>query len=223
MGIFDNVKAVIFDCDGVLVDSESMSCGALNVVFEDQFGIDIGENYEPVLGTSLAYSLKYYLDKFNITYDNISKLAEMKEQTYFTMAKKSLTSFPFCEEFINLLRSHDILIAVASSGSLEKIEFSLSHVNFQSYFEIITSSSEVKRGKPYPDLFLRTAEKLKVTSHECVVVEDSLSGIQAAIRANMRVIGFPGSFPNDALLKEGAFLASEGYRGLIELFQTHST
>ena len=79
MSIFTGIQAVIFDCDGVLVDSEEMSCYALNIVFQNEFGIDIGTNYSDIIGTSLKFSLQYYLDKFHLSTSDIQHLAELKE------------------------------------------------------------------------------------------------------------------------------------------------
>jgi HAD superfamily hydrolase (TIGR01509 family) len=218
MEIFTEIHAIIFDCDGVLVDSEKMSCGALNVVFDSVFGIDIGSDYSPVVGTSLYSSLRYYLDKFNLKYDNIEDLVNMKEEAYITLAKDSLVSFPYCEEFIQLLLDHNKQVAVASSGSPSKINFSLTKVGLENHFPIITSTTEVSNGKPAPDIFLLTAEKMQIKPESCLVIEDSILGIQAAQAAGMRVVAFPGSFPNHQLIQTGAHLAENGYKSLITEF-----
>jgi beta-phosphoglucomutase-like phosphatase (HAD superfamily) len=98
--MFNDIQAVIFDCDGVLVDSEEMSCYALNVVFLNEFGIDIGTDCSNVIGASLKFSLQYYLDKFNLSTADIQHLADLKENAYYEVAKNRLISFPNCEEFI---------------------------------------------------------------------------------------------------------------------------
>lgn len=213
----DSVKGVIFDCDGVLVNSESLSCYALNVLFEKQFGIDIGSDYSEVIGTSVSNALKYYLEKNGLTHDNLDFLAVEKEKEYFELASKNLESFENCESFIQLLLDKSIKIAVASSGSHEKIEFSLNKTNLLHYFDLRCSSSDVKNGKPAPDLFLYTAKKLGLDPSNCIVVEDSITGVTAAVEAGMRVIAFPGSFSEDQLKKAGGYYVKNGYSDLIQL------
>lgn len=216
VGMFNGIQAVIFDCDGVLVDSEEMSCYALNVVFQNEFGIDIGTDYSNVIGASLRFALQYYLGKFNLSTEDIQHLADLKENTYYEMAKNRLTSFPNCEEFIRLLLQNVFLISVASSGSLKKIQFSLDKVNLSKYFSIVTSTLEVKHDKPAPDLFFLAASKLNVDSSSCLVIEDSVNGVRAAKNAGMQVAGFPGTFQKDLLIKEGAIYVKNGYSELIE-------
>lgn len=216
MGLFHGIKAVIFDCDGVLVDSEEMSCYALNVVFQNEFGIDIGNDYSNVIGTSITFSLKYFLDKFNLSTAGIQHLADLKENAYYEMAKNRLTSFPNCEEFIRLLLQNNFLISVASSGSLKKIQFSLDKVKLSKYFSTVTSTFGVKHGKPAPDLFFLAASKLNVCPSSCLVIEDSVNGVRAAKSAGMQVVGFPGTFPKDLLIKAGATYVKNGYSELIE-------
>lgn len=214
--MFIGIQAVIFDCDGVLVDSEDMSCHALNVVFQNEFGIDIGANYSDVIGTSLKFSLQYYLDKFHLFTSDLQYLANLKETAYYELAKNRLSSFPNCEEFIQLLLQHGYLISVASSGSRKKINFSLDSVNLSKYFSIITSTVEVNHGKPAPDLFFLAASKLNVDPSSCLVIEDSVNGVRSAKKAGMHVAGFPGTFQKDLLIKEGAIYIENGYSELIE-------
>ena len=216
MSIFTGIQAVIFDCDGVLVDSEEMSCYALNIVFQNEFGIDIGTNYSDIIGTSLKFSLQYYLDKFHLSTSDIQHLAELKEKAYYEMATNRLSSFPHCEEFIQLLLQNDFLLCVASSGSLKKIHFSLDTVSLSKYFSIIISAVEVRHGKPAPDLYYLAARKLNVDPSSCLVIEDSVNGICAARKAGMSVAAFPGTFQKDLLIKEGAIFIKNGYSELIE-------
>ncbi|MHA2098160.1 MAG: HAD hydrolase-like protein, partial [Candidatus Kariarchaeaceae archaeon] len=70
-----NIEAIIFDCDGVLVDSESLSCYALNIVFEEMYGIDIGTDYTQIIGTSLEYALKHYIELYGIEDYDINELS----------------------------------------------------------------------------------------------------------------------------------------------------
>jgi len=90
---------------------------------------------------------------------------------------------------------------VASSGTHRKIDFNLEESGLSSYFETIISCEDVKRGKPEPDLFLAAAEKLETPPENCMVVEDSLYGVEAAKRAGMKCIAVTTSFPEEELKK----------------------
>lgn len=211
----EKYKGIIFDNDGVLVDSEYLSCYALNVLFENIFGVDIGRDYSKVLGTSDEYAIKYYLKKHGINKFDLENLKIEKGKIYFEIAKDKLKTFPHLERL--LLKLKDIMIlAVASSGSHEKIKFSLDQIKFKNYFDYIFSTDDVSKGKPNPDLFLHTAKVMKLKVGECVVIEDSINGIKAAKSANMDVIGFTSSFSEEELKGAGADIVISSFEELID-------
>jgi len=119
----DKYNGIIFDNDGVLVDSEYLSCYALNILFENFFGIDIGKDYSNVLGTSDKYAIEYYLTKHSIIEYDIENMVLEKSKIYFQIARDKLKTFPSLEKL--LLKLKNKKLAVASSGSHEKIKFSL--------------------------------------------------------------------------------------------------
>lgn len=211
----EKYKGIIFDNDGVLVDSEYLSCYALNVLFENIFGVDIGRDYSKVLGTSDEYAIKYYLKKHDINKFDLENLKNEKGKIYFEIAKDKLKTFPHLERL--LLKLKDIMIlAVASSGSHEKIKFSLDQIKFKNYFDYIFSTDDVSKGKPNPDLFLHTAKVMELKVGECVVIEDSINGIKAAKSANMDVIGFTSSFSEEELKGAGADIVISSFEELID-------
>lgn len=194
-----SIKGLIFDCDGVLVDSEPLSCRALNILFENHFGIDIGTDYSPVIGTSLKDSISYYFNKYNINPTNLSNLLEEKEKIYKQIAKNNLKPYEGIEKFLDNVKKWNYYISVASSGSYDKIQFSLTETNLIRFFDQITSSSEVNKGKPEPDLFLKAADKMHLDPSACAVFEDSISGIKAATNAGMFTIGICNTFSYEKL------------------------
>lgn len=212
------VSAVIFDCDGVLVDSETMSCNALNVIFDRNFGIDIGNDYSDVLGKSVAYAIQFYSKKHNIHIEQIDDLVAQKENTYFKLAENHLQSFPNIKEFLEYLTQENILRIVASSGSRKKIEFSLAQVKLRGYFQALYSTEIVVNGKPAPDLLNLITKEMNLQSNQCLVIEDSLAGVNAALNANMRVVAFPGTFPEHRFTELGVPYVRNGYRELIDWF-----
>ena len=211
----EKYKAIIFDNDGILVDSEYLSCYALNVLFDNFFGVDIGKDYSKVLGTSDRYAIKYYLKKHSINKFDLENLMLEKGKIYFRIAKDKLTTFPYMERLLLKLKDN-MKLAVASSGSHEKIKFSLDQIKYRNYFDYIFSTEDVSKGKPNPDLFLHTAKVMNLKVGECVVIEDSINGIKAAKSANMDVIGFTSSFSEEELKGAGADIVIRSFKELLD-------
>lgn len=203
-------SALILDCDGVIVNSERFSCGAWNVVFEREFSIDIGTNYSAILGGTTQNAIDYYLTKYNLDKnENIrNRLAELKEQVYLEIAKGKLEPIVGIHEIIKQARKLGWKIGVASSGIIKKILFNLREANIQENFDAIIGSEPHLRGKPYPDIYLSVAKQLKTAARDCIVIEDTPSGITAAKRAGMHVIGITTSFPKESLTEADRIIAS---------------
>ena len=150
-------SALILDCDGVIVDSEPFSCGAWNVVFRNEYGIDdIGDEYAPILGKTSRDAATYYLEKCGLEVNEIviQRISKLKEQTYFDLAKNNLKRIEGVDNIIDQARKRGWKVGVASSGSLTKIRFNLEQVDLLHSFDAIAESREGLRGKPYPDIFL---------------------------------------------------------------------
>ena len=209
-----SIDAIIFDCDGVLVDSEKFSCRALNFIFAQEFGIDIGSDYSPVIGKRLFDSLSYYLKKHNLPLSSISTLMKKKDKIYQNLASNNLSTFPGCIDFLQEAKNTGYSLAVASSGSFEKINFSLYEVGITNFFDVITSAEEVSKGKPEPDVFLLTAERLGFSPKKCLVIEDSVTGAIAAKSANMAILGFPGTFNKESFTQINVECLINGYSTL---------
>jgi len=201
---FGKVKAVIFDNDGVIVNSEPLSCKALRNLLKQEYNIEIDDACLPVIGMSDISALSYYLKKHDKPLpSDFRELVKMKSEFYFDLAENELDCFPGFHELMRYLQQHYDL-AVASSGNHDKIKFSLDAVNASQYFPIICSATEVAHGKPAPDLFHYTADCLNVAEKNCLVIEDSPKGTEGAKAAGMQVVGFTSSFPDSILKNAGA-------------------
>jgi HAD superfamily hydrolase (TIGR01509 family) len=184
-----DVKLVIFDCDGVLVDSETISVAVLTEIVR-KAGADIGdrEAYRLFLGRSMQAVDELLREAFGLAL-NEAQLERIRAET-FRRFRRELEPMPGAIEALSRLR---LLRCVASSSSLERIRLSLSLTGLLEMLNPhIYSASMVARGKPAPDLFLHAAEGMGVRPEDCVVVEDSPAGIDAAKRAGMRVFAFTG-------------------------------
>jgi len=190
-------KGVIFDCDGVLVDSEALSCGAWNILFEREYNIDIGTDYSHILGKTTKEVVESFFKLHSLEYtpDILPKIAAMKERIYQESAHGKLKPTPGVKEFITKLIQHNIPIIVASSGILAKIQFNLKETGLSDYFSQIISADGIKNGKPHPEIFLLAAERLKIPINECIVIEDSVTGVSAGKASGAFTVAITTSFP----------------------------
>lgn len=204
-----NMDACVFDCDGVLVDSEKLSCGAwLPVLARRGIRAELAD-IEVFIGKSDAAVLEHFRELSGAALDG-DIIAE-REAEYFALAREHLRSFDGLPGVLQALSNQGVLLAVASSGSPRKIRFSLELTGLDRHFPVICSAAEVERGKPAPDLFLHTAERLGCEAARCVVVEDSVPGLAGARAAGMRALGFTSSHPAATLVAAGAHAIFDSY------------
>lgn len=194
---------VIFDCDGVLVDSEPLSVSVLIDAMRD-VGVDMSEEdvYSRFLGKSLATLVDTLETEFDVFIDQ-AFLDRIRNDLYERF-RHELKPIDGIAEMLDALAFPR---CVASSSQLERIRLSLGVTGLLERLEPnIFSASMVKRGKPAPDLFLYAAEKMGVAPKDCIVIEDSPAGIMAARAAGMTVFAFTG----------GSHAHSPSYRAELE-------
>jgi HAD superfamily hydrolase (TIGR01509 family) len=207
------IRGVIFDCDGVLVDSEGFSCEAwLPVLRRRGVAAELAD-IEAFIGRSDQAVLEHYRARGAQLPPEI--LAE-RERAYFDLARGRLRSFAGLRPALEELRRREVPLAVASSGSPAKVCFSLAEVGLLEFFPVRCSAAEVARGKPAPDLFLLAARRLGLSPETCAVVEDAVPGLQAARAARMKPVGFPSSHPEAVLRAAGAEVVLGSYGELLE-------
>ena len=198
---------IIFDCDGVLVDSEALSIEVDELVLAD-LGWSMGrdEIIARFMGRSEEHFLSVIADHFGRTLP--SDWADSYEHLYRESFRQNLHPVAGIVEALDSIK---IPICVASNGSHAKMEFTLGLTGLLPRFEgRIFSASDVARGKPAPDLFLHAASVLGYAPSDCVVVEDSLAGVQAALAADMRVIAYAGGiFPRGLLNENGVTIIDD--------------
>jgi HAD superfamily hydrolase (TIGR01509 family) len=198
------VGAIIFDCDGVLVDSERLMNREFSAMLND---LGLPYTAEQTTRTFMGRSMKSCME---IVQAELGRpvpddfLTVLDERAYAAFAQQ-LTPVDGIESVLDALDAQGIPYAVASSGSHEKMQTTLGLTGLLPRLRgRITSATEVAHGKPAPDVFLLAAERLGVAPDRCVVIEDSLLGIQAALAAEMRVIGFAAMVPAAEMVTAGA-------------------
>ncbi|MBO4420434.1 MAG: HAD family phosphatase [Lachnospiraceae bacterium] len=186
MGILDNIDAVIFDMDGTLIDSMWM-WEQIDIDYLARFGYTLpADLQESIEGMSFKETADYIQKRFNIPEDTDTMMKTWIEMAYeFYRTKVGFK--PGAREFLTELKRRGIKIGMATSNAMELVDVVLDHLDAHSYFDEIHVSSEVKHGKPFPDIYLLVAEKLGVSHDRCLVFEDILPGIRAGRAARMKV------------------------------------
>lgn len=209
---------IIFDCDGVLVDSEPVSCKASSNVLQ-KHGVRI--SLEDLATAFTGKSEKQMIMEIEHDYQVNLPPGILDEilALYFELAAE-LQPMPGLTGVLDMLRKHDVPMGIASSGAPARIDFSLKVTGLDQYFAVRCSASEVIHGKPAPDLFLLTASRIGIAPENCLVVEDSVFGIQGAKAAGMKVAGYTSSHSAETLLQSGADVIFADYRHFPQLMQT---
>lgn len=210
---------VIFDCDGVLVDSEAIAnrimaehitATGIPITYEDCRARFVGGTLQRVIDTVEQWLGKPLPPGWKQDF-------EARRNEAF---RRELKAVPGIEEVLGLLVDQDREICVASSGTLEKMELTLGLTGLRGYFgDRLFSASMVAQGKPAPDIFLHAAEQMGRLPETCLVVEDSPTGVTAAVAAGMRVLGYAAESDPALLRAAGAqpFADMAELRGLLGL------
>ena len=188
-----NIDLVIFDCDGVLVDSEGVANEVLHQHlsrYDWQLGVADTERF--FRGRSLSESLSEAINQYQLALP--ANFLDAMQQDTFNRFRQSDLNFPDCEKLVQHLQHSATEICVASSGSHEKINLTLAQTQLLSYFPIRFSSQDVALSKPAPDLFLKASDHFNIRPTRCLVVEDSSAGLAAADAAGMNSVGLNTKF-----------------------------
>jgi HAD superfamily hydrolase (TIGR01509 family) len=181
---------VIFDCDGVLVDSEPISFAVLRDTLAGA-GVELSESraYRRFLGKSMASITRMIAEEFHISLSE-DHIESMRTELFARFAAELQP----VSGIANMLAGLPLPRCVASSSQMERIRLSLTKTGLIGFFEPnIFSATMVSKGKPEPDLFLHAAASMGFAPANCIVIEDSPAGIQAAHAAGMKVFAFTGA------------------------------
>lgn len=187
--------ALIFDMDGVIVENHEWHFRAW-IEFCRQYGITLTQEefYTKIFGGT-NHDLLTRLFEGSLSNDDIERMGEEKEAIYREMYAPHIQPVPGVVEFIGLARDKGIKTALATSAPSSNVSFTLEHTNLSGSFDIIVDSSHIKHGKPHPEIYLKAASHLNLEPRQCIVFEDSLSGITSALSAGCNVIGVATTLP----------------------------
>ena len=180
----------IFDMDGTLIDNTPYHFKSWQALFKNHnLGVITQDTYKKeISGVPIIETLRrLFGDKVDEA--GLKQLLNEKEQYYLEIYAPYLAPINGLENFLTELKNAGIKMAIASSATVEDINFILNKIPIRDDFEVIIDGSRVSKGKPNPQIFLKAAHDLQARPEDCVVFEDSLAGITAANAAGMKVVG----------------------------------
>lgn len=187
------IKAVIFDMDGLMVDTESLYSQAMSRVAEKRGKCFTLQIKQKLMGRLAIESLTIFKEQLGLEESPEQLLAE-REEIYEKLLSQNVIPMPGLFKLLDLLNKLGIRKAIASSSKRKWIELILNKLDIQKQFEIIVSGEEIKQGKPNPEIYLLTSKKLNLEPEECLVLEDAISGVASAKSAKMKCIAVPNQF-----------------------------
>jgi HAD superfamily hydrolase (TIGR01509 family) len=199
MNAHTQIRAVIFDMDGVLVDSEPLINAAAIEMFKEKGLVVQPEDFLPFVGTGEERYIGGVAEKYHFTLD-LSAAKQRTYEIYLNLVPSRLEAFPGVHDLVRPCREAGLLLAAASSADEIKVAANLRKIELPlEFWDEVVTGEVVKNKKPAPDIFLITAQKLGIAPDACVVLEDSVNGIQAAKAAGMRCVAVAHTFPVDRL------------------------
>lgn len=190
-------EAIIFDMDGVIIDSEPLWKKAIIQVMKHhgfEFTIAMCNRTK---GMRVDEVTKFWKTELHASFDNNLLAQEIVKQVIYLITTEGVEMKGLID-LLKQIKARGLKIGLASSSSLEIIHSVLDKLSISSYFDCIQSAEKEEYGKPHPAVFISTAKKLNVNPFNCLVIEDSLNGIIAAKAAQMKVVALPE--PHEAKL-----------------------
>jgi len=186
----ESFRAVIFDLDGVLADSEPW-WNEIDAKLLAQYGVKYrGEYHRNVLGVSYRLAVEFFKKAFGLS-ASTDELIQRRGEIATEFFANRVGLFPSAKEILQELRRMNLRLAVATSSVSASARPFLDRHQLTAFFDLIVTGDEIEHGKPHPDIYLRAAAKLDVAADACLVIEDALAGIAAAKAAKMRVAAIP--------------------------------
>lgn len=218
------LEAVIFDLDGVMIDTDYIQSQAFEKVLADH-GIKPKKNEHGTVhisGASTPETWELLKKEYGFDADT-EYLTRKKRRIVMDILAGELTPLPGLLELLEDLSSYDIKVAIATSAQRERLELVVDKLGIKEYIYTSVSADDIKRGKPSPDTYIEAAKRLGIKPENCIVFEDAEVGVEAAKTAGMKVIAVPHrhtrkmNFSN-ASYKIGS-LAEIDYKKILEIFK----
>lgn len=205
-----NIKCVIFDMDGVIIDSEQLHKKAYFETFES-LGVDVSEDlYSSLTGSSTLNAFQKLVSHFNLN-QNPEDLVLDKRRRYVNFFENdpNLKLINGVEDIIRYFYEKGYTLVLASSSAMVNINRVFNRFNLHQYFKAKISGADLKASKPHPEIFEKAADLGEANRDECIVIEDSDNGIKAANDANIFVVGYNNPLVTNQTLKNADMVISD--------------
>ena len=209
-----SLGGVIFDWDGVVVDSsmihkaswEDLARETKRELPENHFSMGFGKRNQVIIPEIL---------KWTRDLEQIEAWGKRKEELYRQRAKiDGISLLPHIQPLLQDLQQSKISCAIGTSTESANLQLAFTQHPIENFFNSIITTEDVKQGKPHPEVFLKAAKAIGSNPNECVVIEDSLHGIEAALSASMKAVAITSSHSRSTLVKTGAHLIVDCHKEL---------
>lgn len=207
------LRGVIFDMDGVLVDSGQHHRAAWQALLAELNATASPELWRLTIGRPAHEAVSLLLGR-DLAHDEAMRLAGRKRDLYRHFARRSAVAVPGATAFVGSVARSGTACAVATSASRHDARHVLDALGLAALFGAVVTAEDVRQGKPHPEVYLRAADEIGVSPGDCLVFEDAVVGVQAARQAGMRVIGVTTAHSGDELSAAGAERAIASFEGL---------
>lgn len=214
----NKIKAIIFDMDGVIVDSEPLHVEAELATCE-HFEVDApGEVWQHFKGTTSMKFWGHLIDNYARSALDINEVVNFCSKSYLEIAKEKLAPIKGSLEFIKFARVKFGKLALVTSGLRAHQEMVFEKFGLFPYFDAITTGNDIIHGKPHPEPYNIAVSKIDMPAENCMVIEDSDNGIISAKGAGCLAVGITTTFSKDRLERAGANFVVNDYEELISFF-----
>lgn len=217
------IQAILFDMDGVLIDSEEFICQAA-ITFFKHHGITVSpKDFLPFVGAGENRYLGGVAEAYGMHIEDIEAAKLETYHYYDQLVSGKLGALPGVLDFIEKCKAAGLLLAVATSADKTKMEINLREMGIpSSTFHALVNGKDVEHKKPAPDIYLAAAKALGVSIEGCLVFEDAVNGVQAARAAGAKCVAITSSFTKEQLSAEGADRVIQGFSDIQNLSELDS-
>lgn len=212
----ENIKAIIFDMDGVLLDSESI-CDKTWVIASKEMNIPMDEKtLNDCRGCNKSDTMQILKNRYGSDFDSAKFLSRTSELFYEVENRDGIALMPYVKETLEYL-SKKYVLCLASSTRMESVSRQLKNAGIIDYFKTLTTGDMVTHSKPDPQIYLMACESIGMKSEECIAIEDSYNGVRSAVSANLKAIMVPDKLPPTDEMKAITFAICDSLKNVQEI------
>lgn len=216
------LKAIIFDMDGVIIDNESVHQEAWKVFCKRRAISLKQEDFKDNINGKTSKDILTYLYNRELGIEELEIDSLEKIDITIELLQNRMEPTQGLRDILEIIYRKKIPMAIATSSRNKFVDFVLSELNIRKYFKIIVTANDIRLGKPNPEIYLTTAKRLRVNPRDCMVFEDSLSGIESAKAAGMKVVGISTTHPRKELSSADLVLKSFKEVNIKKLKELHN-